>query len=87
MMSDADEINTDQAFTKTVIGANQSDVSELSSLQGEFALASDPLIGTIIAERYQIEKLMGQGGMASVYAARHITLDKRFASDFGLWLI
>jgi serine/threonine protein kinase len=75
----SDDLNTDPAFTKTIISAN-SNVSADSTTGGNLRSgAEDVTIGTIIAERYQIEKMLGRGGMASVYQVRHITLDKRFA--------
>ncbi len=40
---------------------------------GEF---QDPRIGTTIAGRYQIENLLGEGGMATVYAAHHRLVDR-----------
>jgi len=35
--------------------------------------------GTVLAERYCIESVIGQGGMGTVYRARHLTLGKSFA--------
>ena len=36
----------------------------------------DLLIGTLVAGRFQIEELIGQGGMGKVYRARHLALDR-----------
>ncbi len=39
----------------------------------------DPLIGTVLAERYEVLERVGEGGMGTVYVGRHVTLDKRVA--------
>ena len=38
-----------------------------------------PERGDILDDRYLIERLLGQGGMGSVFRARHVKLDKEFA--------
>ena len=37
------------------------------------------LVGTIVGERYLIERLLGEGGMGAVYLAQHTHMRKRFA--------
>ncbi len=37
----------------------------------------DPRVGTLIAGRYLIESVLGEGGMAVVYRARHTLVDRR----------
>jgi serine/threonine protein kinase len=39
----------------------------------------DPLIGVVLDGVYQISRLIGQGGMGSVYEALHVRLDNRVA--------
>ena len=39
----------------------------------------DPLVGKCLEDRYEVERLIGEGGMGSVYQVRHTTLDRRFA--------
>ncbi|MGC4068220.1 MAG: serine/threonine-protein kinase [Polyangiaceae bacterium] len=39
----------------------------------------DPRIGSILAERYRIDVLLGEGGMGKVYAGEHVLMRKRVA--------
>jgi serine/threonine protein kinase len=44
-----------------------------------------PIIpGTILAGKFRVERIIGQGGMGMVVEARHIALDERFALKFLL---
>ncbi|MGZ3427465.1 MAG: serine/threonine-protein kinase, partial [Polyangia bacterium] len=37
------------------------------------------LVGQILAERYRVVRLIGEGGMGQVYEAQHVNINKRFA--------
>src|SRR6188768_2073840 len=40
------------------------------------------LSGTLVAAKYRVERLLGQGGMGSVWAGRHVTLGQLVAIKF-----
>jgi serine/threonine protein kinase len=39
----------------------------------------DPLVGTVLAGRYEVLRRIGEGGMGAVYEARHTVINKRVA--------
>ncbi len=43
------------------------------------AAAKDPLVGTIIADRYRVDEKVGDGGMGAVYRVEHTHMRKRLA--------
>ncbi len=42
-------------------------------------LATDKLIGEVLADRYQVEMRLGEGAMGAVYRARHVKVGRAFA--------
>jgi serine/threonine-protein kinase len=40
---------------------------------------ADPLLGVIVDGRYEVQALLGEGGMGQVYRVRHVQLDRLFA--------
>ena len=51
-----------------------------ASLAAEVAAEpSDPLLGTVIANRYRVMRKMGEGGMGTVYLAEHVAIEKLVA--------
>jgi len=48
-------------------------------VSGEGGAFPELVPGTVLDGCYEIDRLIGQGGMGAVYEARHLGLDKRFA--------
>ncbi len=42
-------------------------------------VAKDPLVGTILSDRYRIDALIGEGGMGLVYRGEHVLMHKKVA--------
>lgn len=47
--------------------------------QRELVQVKDPREGTVLAGQYQIERVLGEGGMAIVYEASHRFVERRYA--------
>src|SRR6478609_1014873 len=62
-------------------GARNSDVG---NGQGLHSLADELQPGAIVEGKYQVEHVLGRGGMGIVVAATHITLRERVALKFLL---
>lgn len=45
----------------------------------EAAQQNDPLVGTVIADRYRVDEKVGDGGMGAVYRVEHTHMRKRLA--------
>jgi serine/threonine protein kinase len=46
---------------------------------GEGYPEEDPLVGQLIADRYRVSRLLGEGGMGRVYEAEHVAIGKQVA--------
>src|SRR5690348_6065121 len=50
-----------------------------SSLPPGAAVDSRRLLGQVLAGRYRLDELVGEGGMGAVYRAEHVAMRKRVA--------
>ncbi|WP_053334628.1 serine/threonine-protein kinase [Gemmatimonas phototrophica] len=65
-----------------VCGASYSDANVFCPADGSTLRAADSdgdLIGSVVADRYLVTDLLGEGGMGKVYLARHVRLPQQAA--------
>ncbi len=56
--------------------------SAMSAAKAAGAASPEERIGTVVGDRYRIERLLGQGGMGTAYQARHTLVGRRVALKF-----
>lgn len=80
MSSESEDIPKGPDTTRTCLacGKDFSLESQFCPIDGSplTPLATDPLVGSFFAERYQIISQLGKGGMSSVYKAKHTLMDR-----------
>jgi len=67
--------------TCTVCGAEWSDDTKFCPNDGTTLRSAEgaDLIGSIVADRYHIEKKLGEGGMGAVYLGKHVKMGRKSA--------
>jgi eukaryotic-like serine/threonine-protein kinase len=69
----------DGAHLLPVQTSSSDEMDDLPTSDMQRPLIEDPLIGTIVADRFRIIKRIGIGGMGTVYEAEHVFINKRVA--------
>lgn len=54
-------------------------MSDLNTFTGGLSWQPQDLVGQVLSERYLVKKMLGEGGMGSVFLGEHVTLRKRVA--------
>ena len=62
--------------------AHVGDVAVMPSLEEETESALTALVGTTVAGKYRVDRMIGRGGMGAVYQAANLAIGKRVALKF-----
>ncbi|MCH2110800.1 MAG: serine/threonine protein kinase, partial [Polyangiaceae bacterium] len=54
-------------------------MDELDEKAAQEQRGASPLLGRVVAERYRVDRLLGEGAMGAVYQAEHIHMQKPVA--------
>lgn len=64
---------------KVILSADEEQSATVKSPADTGMLSKDKLLGTIIAEKYRIDKVLGAGGLGIVYKGQHLLLNRAVA--------
>lgn len=84
-MAEPDKDEQRKAFATTELGSGDGEVSArrlptpVLVRDDDEDDGPDTMLGRVLGGLYKVEERIGEGGMGTVYAARHIHLNKRFA--------
>lgn len=71
------EVRPEERLTDAEVGRKSPEVAKPTNFERRFS--GDPLIGTIIGGRFQIEELLGTGGTSVVYKAKQLCVNRYVA--------
>lgn len=71
----------DQSYAPSLLicPKHQIKLHPVAGLDKTAELMGDPLIGTVLSQQYEIRRLLGRGGMGSVYAAYQLSTSREVA--------
>src|SRR4051812_20720010 len=64
------------------MGRMSGDVAAMPSLEEDTESELQALVGTTVAAKYRVERLIGRGGMGAVFQATNLVIGKRVALKF-----
>jgi eukaryotic-like serine/threonine-protein kinase len=74
-----ERVQTELLLTDELMSASASSMAMALPEQSKTDGRLDPMVGTVLAGRYEVLRRIGEGGMGAVYEARHTVINKRVA--------